>query len=89
MLDRRRGPHFQHTKTAEDDWVILHPDETFGGWPESKIAPWPQTQQVTPCITLSTLAHIAYDRLHELFCAAFVPVLHMHAHRWGLQMLRE
>ena len=29
--------------------MILHPDETFGGWPEASIGPWAQMQQVLRC----------------------------------------
>ena len=43
---RKKGPQIQHTKTPGDEHIILHPDETFGGWPEAGIGPWEQMQQV-------------------------------------------
>lgn len=63
---RARGPRFHHTKTAEQNWTILHPDETFGGWPEANINPWAEQQQV---LSMAASAHSWADRSDALFFA--------------------
>ncbi|KAK9789942.1 hypothetical protein WJX73_005622 [Symbiochloris irregularis] len=62
----KRGPHFQQNKRREHDWVILHPDSTFGGWPEVKISTWTETQQL---MGASANQHHWQDRTPKLFFA--------------------